>query len=130
MSSMQELVERIEDAGGVLRLRGRKIVYDLPEQVTPLLDQLRANKDAVVEVLRQREALPAVPPGVRLVSWNLKEPPMAIEYSAVVTDTAKFARATLKELADRISNPRRKYGWTVPQLIDRLRQVGVTVAVP
>lgn len=127
---MQELVERIEDAGGVLRLRGRKIVYDLPEQVTPLLDQLRANKDAVVEVLRQREALPAVPPGVRLVSWNLKEPPMAIEYSAVVTDTAKFARATLKELADRISNPRRKYGWTVPQLIDRLRQVGVTVAVP
>lgn len=128
MSSIQELVDRIEDAGGVLRLYGAKIIYDLPEEATPLLDRLRANKNAVVEVLRQREALPAMPPGIRLVSWNLKEPPVAIEYYAVVTDPAKFARATLEELAERISNPRRQYGWTVVQLIDRLAQVGVTVA--
>lgn len=130
MSTVEELVERIEGAGGVLRLRGDKITYDLPEEVTPLLDELRANRDAVVEVLRQRETVPAMPPGIGLISWNLKEPPVAIEYAAVVTDTAKFARATLGELAARIRNPRRKYGWTIPQLIDRLGQVGVIVTIP
>ena len=130
MNTVQELVERIEEAGGILRLRGQKITYDLPEEVTPLLDELRANRDAVVEVLRLREVIPAMPPGIHLVSWNLKEPPVAIEYSSVVVDPRKFARATLGELAERIRNPRRKYGWTIPQLIDRLAQVGVTVTIP
>jgi hypothetical protein len=66
---------------------------------------------------------------VRLVAWELKEPPIAIEYHAVVTEPRKFARATLEELRERLTNPRRRYGWSVPQLIDRLGQVGVTVTL-
>jgi hypothetical protein len=78
----------------------------------------------------KREASsPQCPPGVRVVKWNLKEPPIAIEYHAVVTDPAKFARATLGELRERLTNPKRKYGWSVEQLIDRLSQVGVAVAL-
>lgn len=70
-----------------------------------------------------------MPPDVHLVAWNLKEPPIAIEYHAVVTDPAKFAKATLEELRERLTNPRRRYGWSVPQLVDRLAKVGVSVAV-
>jgi hypothetical protein len=70
-----------------------------------------------------------MPPGVRLVKWSLKKPPIAIEYHPVVTNPAKFAGATLGELRERLTNPRRKYGWSVLQLIDRLAQVGMTVAV-
>ena len=35
-----------------------------------------------------------MPPAVRLIAWNFKEP-IAIEYHAVLTDSAKFASATL-----------------------------------
>jgi hypothetical protein len=55
---------------------------------------------------------------VRIVSWNLKEPPIAIEYHAVVTDPAKLASATRGALRERLTNPKWKYGWTVPQLIE------------
>jgi hypothetical protein len=72
---------------------------------------------------------PTKPLRIRVVEWNLKEPPIAIEYHAVVTNPAKFASGTLGELRERLTNPKRKYGWSVPQLIDRLAQVGVTVAL-
>jgi len=91
-----------------------------------LLAELRERKPEVTDLLQVRAATPS---GVRIIGWNLKEPPIAIEYHAVVTDPAKFAGATLGELRERLANPKRKYGWTVPQLIDRLAQVGVKVAL-
>ena len=71
----------------------------------------------------------AMPPGVRLISWNLKDPPVAIETCAVVIGTALFARTTLEQLRIAIEKPTRWVGWTVPQLVDRLAQVGVVVAL-
>ena len=94
-----------------------------------MLAELRKRKSDVAAFLRTRDAIPAMPPGVRLVKWNLKEPPIAVEYHAVVTDPAKFACATLVELSERLANPKRKYGWSAPQLIDRLGQVGVIVTL-
>jgi hypothetical protein len=70
-----------------------------------------------------------MPPGVRLLAWNLKEPPVAIEVCAVVIDTALFARTTLGQLRKALAYPKRWVGWSVPQLIDRLAQVGVFVAL-
>jgi len=70
-----------------------------------------------------------VPPGVRLIEWKLKEPPVAVETCAVVTDTALFARTTLEQLRTALAQPKRWIGWSVPQLIDRLAQVGVIVAL-
>lgn len=98
---------------------------ELAEQVA----FLRAHREQVTAFLRERGVIPPMPPGVRLISWNLKHPPIAIEYHAVVTDPAKFARATLDELRERLANPKRKYGWSVPELIDRLAQVGVSVVL-
>ncbi len=70
-----------------------------------------------------------MPEGVRLVRWKLKEPPIAMETCTVVTDPARFASTTLAQLKAALANPGRWVGWSVPQLIDRLAQVGVTVAL-
>ena len=70
-----------------------------------------------------------MPPGTRLVEWILKKPPVAIEACAIVTDTALFANTTVAQLGEALANPRRWVGWSVPQLIDRLGQVGVIVAL-
>lgn len=129
MTELLEIVSRLEVAGGKLRLDGECIRYSIPSgdaEARDLLDELREHKPEVTDLLRMRDA---TPPGVRIIGWNLKEPPIAIEYRAVVTDPAKFASATLGELRERLTNPMRKYGWSVPQLIDRLAQVGVTVAL-
>jgi hypothetical protein len=129
VTELLEIVLRLEVAGGMLTLDGERIRYSIPSGDTEargLLAELRERKPEVTDLLRARAA---TPPGVRIIGWNLKEPPIAIEYHAVVTDPAKFARATLGELRQRLTNPKRKYGWTVPQLIDRLGQVGVKVAL-
>ena len=88
----------------------------LPGQVAPQVDVTEA-------------ATSAIPPGVRLIEWKLKEPPVAIETCAVVTDSDLFARTTLEQLRIALAEPKRWVGWTVPQLIDRLAQVGVSVGV-
>ena len=70
-----------------------------------------------------------MPPGVRLVKWKLKEPPVAIETCTVVTEPALFASTTLEQLRIVLPNPKRWVGWGVFQLIERLAQVGVAVAL-
>jgi hypothetical protein len=61
--------------------------------------------------------------------WNLKEPPVAIESCAVVIEPALFARTTLEQLSIALQNPKRWIGWSVSQLVERLAQVGVAVAL-
>jgi len=127
-----EAVNDIEAVGAALHLVGDKvrIRYTGQAQRQRLANQvgfLRAHRGDAVEWLKARMTVPPMPPHVRLVCWNLKEPPVAIEVCSVVTDPALFARTTLNQLAIAISEPTRWVGWTVPQLIDRLRQIGVVV---
>jgi hypothetical protein len=68
-----------------------------------------------------------IPPGVQLLNWNLRLPPVAIDTCSVVIDPALFARSTLEQLRTALENPKGWVGWTIPQLIDRLAQVGVVV---
>jgi hypothetical protein len=132
--NVAEEVGLIEAAGAEFRLYGEKVRIWYPneerrEELASQVNLLRDHRAEVAAVLKTRGIIPAMPPGVRLVKWSLKEPPIAIEYHAVVTEPAKFARATLEELRERLANPKRKYGWSVAQLIDRLSQVGVAVAL-
>jgi hypothetical protein len=129
VTELLHIVSRLEVAGGKLTLDGERIRYSIPSgdaEARSLLAELRKRKPEVAYLLRTRSAMP---PGVRLIAWSLKELPIAIEYYAVVTDPAKFASVTLGELRERLKNPKRKYGWSVPQLINRLAQVGVSVAL-
>jgi len=129
VTSGQQIIERIEGVGGALHLNGDRIRCRLPEDAAPLLDELRAYRDEVIALLKRREEIPPMPQGVRLVRWNLKDPPIAIETCSVVTNPVLFAKSTLEELRVAIENPKRWVGWSLPQLIDRLVQVGVTVAL-
>jgi hypothetical protein len=82
-----------------------------------------------VPVVPPKLAIPTLPDGVRLVKWNLKAPPVAIEACAVVVNPVLFARTTLEQLGIALAHPERWVGWSVPQLIDRLAQVGVLVTL-
>jgi hypothetical protein len=131
---VDETLVEIEQAGVGLRLDGERvrIRFLKPEQREELAHYvafLRAHRDEVAKVLKCRLSIPRMPPGVTLVGWNLKPPPVGIEMSAVVTDPSLFARATLEQLRIAMAKPRRWVGWSVPQLLDRLAQVGVIVAL-
>src|SRR5215469_12304500 len=130
--NVEEAVSRVETAGAEFRLDGEKVrVWYPTEERREELEQevafLRAHREEVVTFLQSRALIPPMPPGVHLITWHLKRAPIAIEYHALVTDSAQFAKATLEELRERLLNRYRKYGWSVPQLLDRLAQVGVQV---
>jgi hypothetical protein len=132
MSCLPAVVSRLEEVGGRLMLDGDRIRYSIPKgspKAQALLEIVRTEKQALVAYLRARAVAPAMPPGVVLMEWTLKEPPVAIETYAVVVDSGLFARTTLEQLRIALAGPKRWVGWTIPQLIDRLAQVGVRVAL-
>ena len=129
MTAAEQVIGCIEAVGGVLAVHGERIRCRLPEDATHLLEELRRCRSDALAVLRSRNGVPAIPPGVQLIEWRLKRPPVAIETCAVVTNPDLFARSTLDQLGMALKHPKRWVGWRIPQLIDRLAQVGVIVAV-
>jgi hypothetical protein len=132
MSGLPAVVSRLEEVGGRLLLDGDRIRYSIPKgsaNARALLEIVKAEKQALVSYLRARAVAPPMPRGVVLMEWTLKEPPVAIETYAVVTNSDLFARMTLEHLRIALSEPKRWVGWSVEQLIDRLVQVGVRVTV-
>jgi hypothetical protein len=132
--SVSQVLGEVEAAGIAFRLDGERVRIWFPEpwQREDLARQvafLRAHRLEVTTFLRARATIPAMPPGVRLIAWKLKEPPVSIETCAVITDSALFVRTTLGQLRRALAQPKRWVGWSVPQLIDRLAQVGVIVAL-
>src|SRR5437879_13797707 len=69
---------------------------------------------------------PALPLGVRMVRYEPKPPPVAIDVCSVVTDVEKFIQAELRELDARLHRPVKiRGGWGVFSIIVRLRPVGI-----
>jgi hypothetical protein len=124
LASVLELARWNSVSAGSANANQRK---PLTQQLNGQLTFLRSHKNEVSVFLRERETVPTMPPGVHLVSWELKEPPVVLEMCSVVTNTALFAKTTLEQLRTALANPRRWVGWSVPQLVDRLAQVGVQV---
>jgi hypothetical protein len=147
-----ELIQRIQAAGGVLTLTGDRIRYELPEDAAPMIEALRQYRDEVFGVLRDRErsqrrrghadryvvalekATQSVPPpmpkGVRLLEWAPERPPVAIESWAVVNDVPQFIQASLRQLRAAMAGKNWLAGnRSVPELVDRLEQVGVKVSL-
>jgi hypothetical protein len=124
-------VAEAEARGIRLRLVGDRVRATLPqgdpERLTEVMERLRSSREQVVELLRQRGTIPSLPPHVKLVEWSPKEPPIAIDTCSVVVDVSLFIKSTLSQLGDALADPKRWVGWTVPQLMDRLRQAGVAV---
>lgn len=125
-----DVIAEVEAAGVGLRWDGQvvRILFPEPsrrEKLAPQVAFLRQHRSEVVESLRVRTSLPSIPSGLRLLKWNLKEPPIAIETCSVVTEPSLFARTTINQLRIALATPNRWVGWSIPQLINRLEQVGV-----
>lgn len=132
--SVSDVLDEVEAVGIALRLEGERVRIRFPEpqqreQLALQVAFLRAHRQEVAQFLRLRLSIPLMPPGVRLVRWNLKQPPVAIETCSVVTDPVLFTRTTLEQLRTALAQPNRWVGWSTAQLIDRLAQVGVIVVI-
>lgn len=133
--NVPETVSLIEAAGATFRLGGNKVRVRYPdeEQRHKLVAQvafLRDHRADVAAFLRFRDdTIPVMPSGVSLLAWDPKEPPIALETFLLVTDSVLFAKAALREIDERFTNPKRKYGRPVAQLVDHLARVGVLVAL-
>lgn len=133
--AVAQAVMEVETLGVQLRVEADKVVMRFPaeqlrNELSGKLAFLRTHRHEVMNILRGRDVIATMPLGVRLVSWNLKEPPVAIDVCSVVVNPSLFVRTTLAQLGIALAEPTRWVGWTMPQLIDRLAQVGVVVEVP
>jgi hypothetical protein len=76
------------------------------------------------------EECPPLPKGLKVVRYQPKTSPVAIDVSSVVTDVEGFIRAELLELDARLHNPVQiRGGWGVFTILERLRQVGVELEI-
>ena len=122
-----EILDTVSAAGGQLWLDGDKVCARLPESLRPLVPVIREMKPQLIELLALRPALPA---GVRLVSWNPKTAPVRLSPCSTVTDTEKFIRTTLMQLAARLSGKDwLAGGWGLSGLLTRLEVCGCVVAL-
>jgi hypothetical protein len=100
------------------------------EHLAAVLNQLRMNRTEVAELLRRRAEVPPMPPGIRLISWEPKQAPVMLERWSVVMDTRKFAFSTLEQLRSALKGKSWPAGnWSVAELVDRLKKVGMDVEV-
>jgi hypothetical protein len=93
----------------------------------PVMEDLREQRGEIIELLAHRPVMPA---GVRLVSWFPKAAPVKLSRCETVTDTEKFIRTTLMQLAARLSG--KKWldgGWGLSGLLARLEACGCRVAL-
>jgi hypothetical protein len=105
--------------GETLRLKPRAALDD---------DLLARIKEHKLEIIRALVAIPPMPEGVRLIRWEPKPAPVAIDVCSVVVDVRKFIHGELRALDSRLNNPWTIHGgYTVPQMLDRLAQAGLEV---
>ena len=107
-----ELLEAVQNLGGSLTLSGEQ------------------HREELIGLLREEATPPPMPPGVRLLSWEPKTPPIAIVHMGIVSNVDKFVTATLLQLRARLEGKDFLAGnWSLRELVDRLEQVGVAVKV-
>jgi hypothetical protein len=125
-----EVLHAVERAGGSLTLSGGLIKYTIPKPAGWLVTELKQHREELIGLLRESETPPLMPPGVRLLKWQPKDPPVAIVRMGVVSNVDKFIAATLRELRARLEGKDFLAGnWSLRELVERLEQVGVVVSV-
>ena len=125
-----EVLQAVEKAGGSLALNGGQIKYTIPRRAAWLVPELKQNREDLKGLLRESGTPPPMPPGVRLLKWQPKDPPIAIVHMGIVTNVDKFVAATLLQLRARLEGKDSLAGnWSLRELVDRLEQVGVAVGI-
>ena len=125
-----ELLEAVQNLGGSLTLSGERIQYALPDSAVWLVTELKRHREELIELLEEGGTPPSMPPGVRLLKWEPKSPPIAIVRMGIVSNVPKFIVATLLQLQARLEGKDFLAGnWSLRELVDRLEQVGAEVKV-
>ena len=154
IEELRRLGFEIEAAGDRVRVRHQS--QPRPEAL-PLLEYIRQHKADVLAALTGPQPLykdeptadakgdvddldgivaeapplpPPLPSGLRLISYLPKKPPVAFEQCSIVTNLDLFIKTTLADLEAKLNHPTpTPWGWTVQQMLDRLRQVGLVIEV-
>ncbi|MCL6566740.1 MAG: hypothetical protein K6U09_10005 [Acidobacteriia bacterium] len=138
MLAVAELLQRAELLGVRFWFEGDKLKVGLPDdpEAEAAVDELRVHRDDVLRLLQERETIPPMPPGVRLVEWKPKPAPVMITRWAVVIDVPAFVRSTLHQLEHALAweaddeNRRWLAGHrSSRELQDYLSQVGCVVEI-
>ncbi len=138
MLALADLLQHAELLGVRFGFEGEKLKVGLPDdpEAQAAVDELRAHRDDVLRLLQEREAVPPMPPGVRLVEWQPNPAPVLIEHWNVVCDTHLFIRRTLEQLGHALTWERGddKSRWLAGhrssrELQDYLSQVGCVVEI-
>jgi hypothetical protein len=125
-----EVLHAVEKAGGSLTLNGGQIKYTIPKRAAWLVPELKQNREDLMGLLKEGGTPPPMPPGVRLLKWQPKDPPIAIVHMGIVSNVDKFVAATLLQLRARLEGKDSLAGnWSLRELVDRLEQVGVAVEI-
>src|ERR1700676_1228401 len=125
-----EVLHAVEKAGGSLALNGGQIKYTIPKPAVWLVAELKQHREALIGLLRAGGTPPPMPPGVRLLKWEPKKPPIAIVRMGIVINVPHFVAATLSQLQARLEGKDFLAGnWSLRELVDRLEQVGVAVEI-
>jgi hypothetical protein len=127
MSAALELIRTVEANGGCFRVDGEYLVIAPGEAATPVMEELRQLKPEIIELLARR---PAMPSGVRLVSWEPKAAPVRLSECSTVTDVNLFILSTLRQLAAHLNGEGwQDGGWGLSGLLERLAACGCVVAL-
>ncbi len=141
MSTTANPIDRLQELGGELFLQGGFIRYRVPKgnpEAHELLAEIRKDRQAFIALLQDRESKPpsldeiqaSLPPGVKLVNYEPKQPPFAVAPVSIVANAGKFYRAYLADLRERVLKPE---GYSCPPLADilaKLAEAGLELEVP
>jgi hypothetical protein len=134
-----EAIKEFESRGGRLLFEGADVTVIYPreqkDETQAVVRTLRANRDRVIEMVRERQGVPApgeclpLPPGVRLVSYHPKTPPVPISLVSIVNDVDKFIAAYLSDLRQRLAHPNTHACAPLHEILTKLAEVGVELAI-
>jgi hypothetical protein len=136
VTDLEGYIEEAERLGCTFRLEGDQVKVEYPEEVResvwPILEKLRPKRDEVRQLLYKHPpgvpapaGCPPLPPGVRLVRYAPKTPPVAVQPCSIVTDVDKFIAAYLQDLDWRLKNPKGYAAAPLPEILSKLAEVGL-----
>jgi hypothetical protein len=127
MISVSELIQAVESAGGRFMVDDDRLGIVPAAAAASVMEELRRHKE---ELLAELSRLPVMPSGVRLVSWSPRTAPFRLSECSTVTNTEKFIRTTLMQLAARLSGKGWSAGgWALSELLTRLEACGCIVVL-
>jgi hypothetical protein len=106
-----------------------KRAIEQAEQSAPCVAPESMGADPAPPIAEKGQHL-RLPRGVRLVRYEPKPPPIAIDVCSIVVDVERFIQTELAELDARLHSPIQiRGGWGVFTILDRLRQVGLDLEI-